>query len=71
MLGYQLLEHLFAGGILPGLGLFGLRVELETVEEPLAHLGRAADVERSPGEFIDLFLHLVETLLHIGLGAAQ
>ena len=40
VLAAQALEHLFRGGVLTALGLLGLGVELQFLEEHLAHLAR-------------------------------
>ena len=40
MFAAQGLEHLFAGGVLPALGLAGLLAELQFLEEHRAHLSR-------------------------------
>ena len=55
----QFHEHLLGGGVLAGLGLLGLAVELQMVEEDFAHLCGRGGVERLAGQFMALTLQFV------------
>ena len=71
MLRNQFFEYILTCGVLPRLGLPGLRVEFQTVEKNFPHLCGRSDVEAFADERIDLLLESRYPFLHVAGGIVE